>query len=80
MKDYIIGVLHFLQQLGKLSVLISILFFTFYLFKGINIFANYGRLGIVLGVPLFVYISCHFLLKRLRKDNKKTLIEGIKKE
>jgi hypothetical protein len=80
MKDYIISVLRFLQQLGKLSISISILFLTFYLLRGVDIFANYGRLVIVLGIPLFVIIGCHFLLKRIQNENKKTLIDGIKKE
>lgn len=80
MKDYIISVLRFLQKLGKLSISILFLFLTFYIVRGVNVFANYTRLGIVLGIQLFVIIGCHFLLKRLQKESKKALIDGIKKE
>ena len=68
-KENFISSLIYLKQLGKLSISISILFFTFYLIQGINIFTNYGRLIFLLGIQLSVVFGSQYLLNLLQKKS-----------
>ena len=65
-KENFVGILIFFKQLGKLSI--SIIFLTFYLIRGINIFTNYERLIFVLGIQLLVIVLCQYLLNIIQKE------------
>ena len=67
-KENFVGILIFFKQLGKLSISISIIFLTFYLIRGINIFTNYERLIFVLGIQLLVIVLCQYLLNIIQKE------------
>ena len=68
-NNRLISFIRYIKQLGYVSISIAVLFLTFYLMRGVNIFANYGRLLFVLALPLSIIIGCNYLLKKL--DNKK---------
>jgi hypothetical protein len=64
----LINLIGFIRQLGKLSLSLSILFLFFFALRGINIFTNYERLLIVIGVQLFIILICNFFIKKLNKS------------
>ena len=64
-KDNIIKLIKYINQLGNLSISLSVLFFTFYLIRGVNIFTNSDRLLFLLGIQIFVIVICKFLLKKI---------------
>lgn len=66
-KENLINFILYIKQLGHLSIYLTVFFLTLYLIQGINVFTNYGRLLILLGIQLFIILSCHFLLKKLRE-------------
>ena len=67
-KDHLIKFINYIKQLGYLSLSLSVLFLAFYLIRGTNIFTNYGRLLIVLGIQLFIILFSNYLLKKLNKE------------
>lgn len=64
-NDRLISFIGYIRQLGYISISIALIFLTFYLIKGVNIFENYRRLLFVLGLPLSIIIGCNYLLKKL---------------
>lgn len=69
MRKYdIIEIISCIKKLGHLSISLSVLFLTLYLIRGVNVFTNYGRLLVLIGIQLFIILTCQFLLKWLRKN------------
>ncbi len=64
-KELVIKILTFILQIGKLSILLLILFCLLFLFKGVNIFEKIDRFLIVIGTQIFIVFSCYFILKKL---------------